>query len=699
MPKNKFDVILNKLKQKETLKETLDAGNVTEGFDVVITHGDSIIGEISGNSGNGGDVSILGGNTVSGVGGDLVLVGGVSQTLKGGDSFIAGGVGVNGGDVFIDGGSALVSSELDGDVFIQSLKYPSVDGLDGDVVTTDGFGNLSFSPKTSGGILESVIYTGLYSGGEISINTGDDTTFDIASGIAIIINLDDPQNPLRFELDFPASGAIADDFIGISFTHILLTSGGIIEQQTTIPTFEDRRHKVILGEFLKVGGAIVEIPIAPIPAIGLEKTFEDFLISIGGVKMNGGMITYNNDLTFNVASGTFIEFGRHFFKDRNSPNTAPLGPFNPVSGGDFFKTYTDSSGNAIIDSSNNLIDVDNFVSGTTLTAIPDGFYSIQRFFISSAGGAIITYYGPNIYTNIIAAQSQIKLEPFLEHQNSTDLAFLGWGIFKSGTTSLSAAFLNNEATFITSGPVREGTFNGGGNFLKPSIYLQLSDSLDQKPSISTPVQITFDTFNEGQGIIHSESLRSYDMVIETAGVYTIIAQPQVERTSGGSSQKFHCWMRTGMSEFGSVSSVTTGTSAVIGAPAHGLSTGDFVDIQGTTTTPSITGLQQQIGVIDANSYEINVNVSSVTDGVGDWTRVLDITDDIANSNAELTLASANSADILVLVVNTFLQAGDKVNVMQSISSTINGIGLTAISPTGEASIPSIILSISKIGDF
>ena len=114
MPKNKFDVILNKLKQKETLKETLDAGNVTEGFDVVITHGDSIIGEISGNSGNGGD---------------LVL---------------AGGVGVSGGDVFIDGGSALVSSELDGDVFIQNLKFMRADSSAGDVVATDGNGSLIF---------------------------------------------------------------------------------------------------------------------------------------------------------------------------------------------------------------------------------------------------------------------------------------------------------------------------------------------------------------------------------------------------------------------------------------------------------------------------------------------------------------------------------------------------------------------------
>jgi hypothetical protein len=169
MSRIKFDPFLNKLDQKEPLKDTLTAGNSTEGTDIEISHGDNIVGELSGNSGHGGDVSILGGPSFAGEGGDLILGGGASMSNNGGDTYIAGGIGSNGGNVYINVGSPL-GGGLSGSVFINNFEFPLLDGMPGYVMTTDGNGLLSFEP-VSGAITDSISATLTFLSGAIDQNT------------------------------------------------------------------------------------------------------------------------------------------------------------------------------------------------------------------------------------------------------------------------------------------------------------------------------------------------------------------------------------------------------------------------------------------------------------------------------------------------------------------------------------------------
>ncbi len=191
MAKVKYNAVLNRFESVNVLKDVLDSGNSTTGFDIQVTHGDSIIGELSGNGSAGGDVSVLGGNSVSGIGGDAILAGGVSTATTGGNAFLAGGVGVSGGDVFIDGGLSNTTDNLSGDVIIQNLKFPRVDGNSGDVIATDGNGNLSFTAPTSGGNTSQVNSTKLITSTDSPyIVLASDFTIraDTTSG-AIIVNI------------------------------------------------------------------------------------------------------------------------------------------------------------------------------------------------------------------------------------------------------------------------------------------------------------------------------------------------------------------------------------------------------------------------------------------------------------------------------------------------------------------------------
>jgi len=144
----------------------------------------------------------------------------------------------------------------------------------------------------------------------------------------------------------------------------------------------------------------------------------------------------------------------------------------------------------------------------------------------------------------------------------------------------------------------------------------LSDTTNQKPTVITPVEISFDTNDLLVGITHSETVNPEDIIVDQDGVYVVAAQPQVERTSGGGAETFHMWFR-----------------------------------------------------------------------------VNDV--DIPNSNVELKLTGVGESDVIPLAMPLVLNAGDKINVMMSVSTATNGIGLVAATPVGEPAIPSIILLITK----
>jgi hypothetical protein len=122
------------------LSEVLAVGNTTGANDIIVTHGQGIFGADDANAGNGGNLSIAAGDSTTGNnnGGDLTLTAGAGD-----------GTGTDGSVII--GATDTTSVDLgDGtnDVTIHSLIYPTADGTDGQVLTTDGAGNLAFEDVT-----------------------------------------------------------------------------------------------------------------------------------------------------------------------------------------------------------------------------------------------------------------------------------------------------------------------------------------------------------------------------------------------------------------------------------------------------------------------------------------------------------------------------------------------------------------------
>lgn len=76
-----------------------------------------------------------------------------------------------------------------------------------------------------------------------------------------------------------------------------------------------------------------------------------------------------------------------------------------------------------------------------------------------------------------------------------------------------------------------------------NVFAQLSSSIDQEPTVTTPVVITFNTQDDIQGLTHSTTVNPGEITIVTAGTYFIMAQPQVGKDSGGAAVTLNVYMQ------------------------------------------------------------------------------------------------------------------------------------------------------------
>ncbi|TDI97050.1 MAG: hypothetical protein E2O29_02090 [Deltaproteobacteria bacterium] len=233
-----------------------------------------------------------------------------------------------------------------------------------------------------------------------------------------------------------------------------------------------------------------------------------------------------------------------------------------------------------------------------------------------------------------------------EHIDHTAVTLIaGDGLVGGGDISVNRTFdvaINPEAS-VTAAPTDEvliadasDSFNikkvtvqsiadlggGGGS----GIFAQLSSSVDQEPTVTTPVVITYNTQDDIAGMTHSTTVNPGEITIDTAGKYFMLPQPQVGKSSGGSSQALNMFLQ----------------------------------------------VDRGSGFVDEPNSNIIVSVSDNT-----------------------------ATDVIVLGITIVLDAGDKVRLMQRVTSTSVGLGLkfTAleVGPPTIPATPSIICTMFSIG--
>lgn len=77
-----------------------------------------------------------------------------------------------------------------------------------------------------------------------------------------------------------------------------------------------------------------------------------------------------------------------------------------------------------------------------------------------------------------------------------------------------------------------------------------------------------------------------------------------------------------------------------------------------------------------------------------WLKVNNV--DLENSNVRRVLTDPQEKDVIPLNVVTPLNRGDTINIMMAAETESEGIGIEAIEPEGEPTIPSIIVTIVQL---
>ena len=77
-----------------------------------------------------------------------------------------------------------------------------------------------------------------------------------------------------------------------------------------------------------------------------------------------------------------------------------------------------------------------------------------------------------------------------------------------------------------------------------------------------------------------------------------------------------------------------------------------------------------------------------------WLRVNNV--DVPNSNVRAIVKDACEKDVIITQTVTRLNGGDTLNIMMSVESPEEGLGIEAIQPVGEPLVPSIILTILQL---
>jgi hypothetical protein len=373
--------------------------------------------------------------------------------------------GTNARKLLLAGSGQLKLDNYTGSTFDASpTKSLGVDAS-GNVITFTGGGGGSSLNDT----------TGILFGGALSATIGG-TTFSVTAGIGQIItqtaSITGVVTTVSNVTWSAVTGAAITNIGTSQFTYVLVTSLGVVIQQTT--PFTDAQYKthIIIGILCHIDFASVNL-VTNSQNVAYEDPHRlvELITSFGPIKKLGLNIGPNGaNLRVNRTSGEAFKIGTNYTTDQFEPDVANISAKTPAKlcrayGNNSFGFTFDTFGGLFYDD----IDRNQYFNPTTgvLNSVGGSKWSIQRlFFFPNNPDDIICYYGVQTYNQFSEARANLEFETFDEATITAENAvFLGFLFVRHNATDLSDP---NEAVFLQSGlfrgiPPGGGGSGGGGN--------------------------------------------------------------------------------------------------------------------------------------------------------------------------------------------------------------------------------------------
>jgi hypothetical protein len=284
--------------------------------------------------------------------------------------------------------------------------------------------------------------SGLINGGQITINSLDNTKIDIAPLTGILVDYwTTAGKSIIYEVNYAGGTGLTVDFLNANtFSFIGIDKTNTIVQFANIPTNEERRDAIILGQLghanLTTVNAVNDY--TSVYASPIEQ-YRDLVNEI--YLINDGNIVYPNgsNLNINKTSGNLFGLGINFHNNEKDPNVATLAALIIAT----FRYRTQTGGSTTPVS---LIDPTKYDNAGTITTIGGSGNQAtnQRVFLFPNNNIVIQY-GQTIYGTLSQAVSNSQSETFVKFSNLNAAILIGIISVTKDCTDLSNT---SKARFI-----------------------------------------------------------------------------------------------------------------------------------------------------------------------------------------------------------------------------------------------------------
>jgi len=317
--------------------------------------------------------------------------------------------------------------------------------------------------------------SGILTGGLISINSSDQSKFDVAGGSGIIVTTTgggvgssvSPSTSVK-NVSWTASTGVSVSSISSSdVTWVYIDDEGVINQKTGVFSDSQYQDYIILGILVHPNRSSINFTRTfPSVSFGITNQYDDYIRLLGPAKISGHKISgVSGELKLNRSSGTSYVFGSNYSSSALNPNHITDPSQSNCSIWRYYRNSSNPDGFSIQYSQSTINPANYDNNSGSLQSVSASEWTIQRiFYIPGKADSLHVYYGTVKYNSKNEAISGVQTEEFSESSLTSDRAiFCGWMVLKGGASNLSSS---NDVEFIQSGIFRNsggGVSVGGGS--------------------------------------------------------------------------------------------------------------------------------------------------------------------------------------------------------------------------------------------
>ena len=259
------------------------------------------------------------------------------------------------------------------------------------------------------------VSTSLVWGGEVSVNAGDNTKFDVLAGAGLIVDAyTDPQNPNIQYVKWEDQIAIVPTYLNTNIaTFISITAAGTVRQSTTSIVEEDMREYISLGVITHIN--LTNIDGADNYVVWAQDqqllTF-DFLYAMGSlINFTGNEFSANGaNLKVDKSEGVMFGWGTDYKSNKKNPNFITTAVDTEVT---LILAWRGTPTQAAFSTDVDVTQYDPNGDGSLVT-IPDGFVTVHRLHYAPNTNSIVLQYGQFLYDSMKKAVNSWDKEDYVE---------------------------------------------------------------------------------------------------------------------------------------------------------------------------------------------------------------------------------------------------------------------------------------------